>query len=364
MPNTSIAIVHGDSADRRAWYSIPFRVTIASYDQIRSDFLIDPPETSFDVVVLDEAQRLKDSMSATTVAVQRISRRRLWMLSGTPLENRTADLETLVRLMGQSSLSDRPSRSELHEALQGRFLRRRKLDVLPELPERLDQELPITLLPNQRRAYDETWQHEHSRYNPARISTMLSSISRLKQLCNYDPESQESAKLDALRDIVDTVRAEDGKLLVFSQYVTTLKWLQTQLELKAYLYHGGMATPERDEALQNFARASEPVVLLVSLRAGGVGLNIPTATHVVIFDRWWNPAVEEQAIARADRLGRATPLTVFRFLSVGTVEESIKELMYKKRLLFEDYVEQAPNPARVDADVLRRILQSDPRQVT
>jgi len=356
-PAASVALVQGSESDRRSWYLLPFHIHIASYDQIRSDFFVYPPDIVFDVVVLDEAQRAKDPTSATAIAVARIARKRTWLLTATPLENQTTDLETLVRLMNFGRLPRHPSRERVHEALQGRFLRRHKADVLRELPPILEQEVEINLLPNQRAAYDRAWQEGRSNPVAKNYAAMLALITRLKKLCNYDEDSNESAKLDALQDIVDAVRAEGGKLLLFSQYVETLTWLAPKIRLKSFLFHGSLRAPERDSILQAFADAEDSVALLVSLKAGGVGLNIPDATHVVLFDRWWNPSVEDQAVARAHRFGRQLPLTAFRFLVVDSVEERIRDILHDKRDLFSEYVEDAPNLHNLDADALRTILR-------
>ena len=139
----SVAVkqVQGDAEDRRAWYALPVPILIASYEQIRSDFYIYPPTQHFDLVVLDEAQRVKSPTAATTIAVDTVTTDRLWALTGTPLENRSADLETILRLLLPREVPPDASLTQLHEAMQGIFLRRRKLDVLPEIPPLLETEL-------------------------------------------------------------------------------------------------------------------------------------------------------------------------------------------------------------------------------
>lgn len=357
-PGATVRVVQGNRSDRRAWYDLPVHILIASYDQVRMDFLLHPPETQFDVVILDEAQRVKDPASDTTVAVARISRRFTWALTATPLENRAKDLETIIRLLRPGSLYEEPTLPEIHEVLQGLFLRRRKIDVLPELPPIIDEDLRIDLLPQQREVYEDVWRGRGTYADS--VTHVLALITKLKQICNFDPESNTSGKLDALLDIVDAVRDENGKLLVFSQFVETLRWLEERLPIATSIIHGEMTLEARQLVLDRFDDAEHPIACLVSLRAGGVGLNIPTASHVVLYDRWWNPALEDQAVHRAHRFGRKDPLMVFRLLASDTVEERINEVLQAKRDLFEHYVDNAPSrAASLSIDELRSILDLD-----
>ncbi len=164
-------------------------------------------------------------------------------------------------------------------------------------------------------------------------------------------------KLEALKVILENLSLPTDKALVFSQYVQTLRWLSDQLDDMPYkLFHGGMREQERDETIRWFRESPGPCVLLISLKAGGVGLNLQEASTVVMFDRWWNPAVEDQAMQRAHRFGRCRPLHVFRFLVDGTIEERIDALLREKRILFKEYVEGAENaevPALSSTDLWR-----------
>ncbi len=354
-PGATVRVVQGSHDDRLAWYRLPVHILVASYEQVRLDFLVRPPDTQFDVVILDEAQRVKDPSADTTLAVARISRRRTWALTATPLENRARDLETIIRLLRPGSLHEEPTLPEIHEVLQGLFLRRRKRDVLPELPPIIDEVLNVDLLPQQRAVYDDVWSGRGTYADS--VTQVLALITKLKQICNFDPNSNTSGKLDALLAIVGSVRDEDGKLLVFSQYVETLRWLAERLPLPVSMVHGGMTGDERQCVLDRFTESTEAVACLISLKAGGVGLNIPTASHVVLYDRWWNPALEDQAVHRAHRFGRLEPLMVFRFLASNTVEERIDEVLGVKRELFENYVDDAPSSAgSFNLSQLRSIL--------
>lgn len=338
--------VRGSREDRNAYYRMPIQVLIASYEQVRLDAQTMPPQVTFDVVVLDEAQRIKNIDAQTNLACRLLNRRRSWALTGTPLENSPDDLFAIFRFVSPALLERGMSRQLIHENIQGYFLRRRKSQVAQELPPINVQELQVELANEQRQAYRRMWRTRNEWVDRADgvtdYANLLGIITKLKQLCNYDPASQQSAKLDALQSVLDDVRHSREKVLLFSQYVETLRWLAERLGVPYELYHGGMDDREKSRSIQRFKESSCGSVLLVSLRAGGTGLNLQEADTVVLFDRWWNPAVEQQAIERAHRLGRDRPLHVIKFITVDTIEERINEVLLEKKELFDEYVEAAP----------------------
>ena len=175
-------------------------------------------------------------------------------------------------------------------------------------------------------------------------AVLFAQITKLKQVCNFDPVSEESCKAEALEPIIENLEQTGKKLLLFSQYVETLEWLSARFghrEMKHSLFHGGLDEYSRHRLVNEFNDSDGPRMLLISLRAGGAGLNLGSADSVVMYDRWWNPAVEEQAIARALRFQREKGLHVFRFLVEDSIEERINELLSEKRALFEEYIESA-----------------------
>jgi SNF2 family DNA or RNA helicase len=362
-PSLVVRRVQGTAVDRLATYRLPIAVLIASYEQVRADASLIHSDVTFDIVVLDEAQRIKNPDAATSLACRLLSRSRSWALTGTPVENALNDLVGIFGFVKPGLLRDYMPHPVIHDRMQPHFLRRRRKDVLPELPPLLLQDVPLEMAGQQRAAYDAIWEQRRELVRrggvPASEANMLAVITKLKQACNRDDVSGESVKLDALRLVVDGLSDPGDKLLVFSQYVETLMWLSTQFEdLPHEVFHGEMSPTARDEATSRFNALPGPRALFVSLKAGGVGLNLQAASTVVLYDRWWNPAVEEQAIGRAYRMGLERPLHVVRFVVQDSIEERIDRILQDKRVLFQRYVEDALNaPVTVFSRTeLRRLL--------
>ena len=179
----------------------------------------------------------------------------------------------------------------------------------------------------------------------ATIQNVFELVLRLKQVCNFDTATGDSAKLDCLEAELDEIHSSGKKSLVFSQWVETIGRLKTRLSrFGALEYHGGMSTTARDEAIRQFKHDPAHSVLLLSYGAGAVGLNLQFSQYVFLFDRWWNPAIEDQAINRAHRIGAAGAVTVTRYLSVVTIEERIDEVLRRKRDLSELILSETGSP--------------------
>ena len=345
-PSLTVRRVLGDSQNREAFYLLPIPVLVSSYEQVRQDGLDRIPSHSFDIVILDEAQRIKNRHSATALACRLLPRKCSWALSATPLENDARDVASILGFLDPSAPPDL-SGPRLSAMLETMMLRRRKAEVRGELPPVIVQDLKLELGPSQRARYDDLWVN---RRKVAAVSAseagvvLLDLITCLKIVCNLDAEACVSSKLDALREICDGA-GQEARILVFSQFVETLKWLSDRTALPSDLLTGSMSSAERQAAMERFRTASALRVLLVSLRAGGVGLNLGEATHVVVFDRWWNPAVEIQAIYRAHHFDRNEPLHVVRFLVTDTIEERIAAILDRKESTFQDVVESAETTA-------------------
>jgi SNF2 family DNA or RNA helicase len=343
-PELTVRRLDGNQDARAAYYYLPVPVLVATYEQISADALDRIPEGTFDLVILDEAQRIKNRSSRTALACGLLPRRLAWALTGTPIENSRADIESIFDFVKPGLIHSSDSRSQMLEAIAPYFLRRTKPEVVAELPPIIFEDLHLELNNEQKTAYDSAWVSgsDALRHSPRPVSAaaLLALITRLKQICNYENRTEDSCKWDALNVIVDAAAANGSKVLVFSQYVQTLKWLHSKITSVAkWLFTGEMSQSARDEVLDAYKRHTGSGILLLSLRAGGVGLNIPEADLVVLFDRWWNPAVEAQAVNRAHRLGRRATLHVVRFLVRDTIEERIDSILASKTQLFNDYVE-------------------------
>jgi SNF2 family DNA or RNA helicase len=363
-PDLVVRRVMGVPQDRLATYQLPIQVLIATYEQVRADALDMDPDIHFDAVVLDEAQRIKNRHSMAALACRLLQRTKGWMLTGTPLENSIEDLVSLFLFLSPGLVDGGMPPAFLHERIQPHFLRRRKKEVLAEIPPIIVQDMMLELTRAQETTYTDIWVNRRTKARkegvPASEMALFALITKLKQICNYDPDSGESVKMEALSVLLEECSEANDKVIVFSQYVQTLDFISDRLgEFPHDLYTGQQSQCEKDAVLTRFRQQPGPRALLMSLRAGGVGLNIQEASTVVLFDRWWNPAVENQAIQRAHRFGRERPLHVIRFLVAGTIEERIADVLKEKEIDFDRYIEGAEN-ALVELftrDELRRILE-------
>jgi SNF2 family DNA or RNA helicase len=351
-PEILVAVIEGDQQRRRwQWSLADVPVKVANYEVlVRDRELIAELGLSFDLMVLDEAQRIKNRSSQTSEAVRSVSRRRSWALTGTPVENSSDDLVGVFEFIAPGHLNERMSPKVMGAAAADHVLRRTKDKVLKDMPPRLNRDERIELTPEQRETYRRAEEEGVLRLadlgQEATIQNVFELVLRLKQICNFDTFTGESAKLECLEADLEEIHASGKKALVFSQWVETLGRLRGKLSrFGALEYHGGMSTAARDEAIRQFKHEKQHSVLLLSYGAGAVGLNLQFSQYVFLFDRWWNPAVEDQAINRAHRIGAVGAVTVTRFLSANTIEERIDEVLRRKRDLSDTILSQAEAPA-------------------
>jgi len=225
-------------------------------------------------------------------------------------------------------------------AVSDYVLRRVKSDVMTDLPPKLFRDASLELTEQQRRTYNMAEKEGVLRLTEmgpgATIEHVFELILRLKQICNCDPATGESAKQERLLADMEEVAASGKKAIVFSQWVGTLRELRRTLKrFKPLEYHGKIPSAKREKVIANFRDDPDSHVMLMSYGAGSVGLNLQFCEYVFLYDRWWNPAVEDQAINRAHRIGSAGPVTVTRFLSLDTIEQRIDEVLQQKRQLFD-----------------------------
>src|SRR5207248_8215048 len=229
------------------------------------------------------------------------------------------------------------------------ILRRTKDDVQSDMPPKVLRDMEVELTPAQRQAYlraeNDGVVHLNELGDTISVQHVFQLVMRLKQICNFDPLTGESAKLEQLLHDMEEVADSGRKALVFSQWVEPLEVLAKALEPFGPLqYHGRVPQNERTPVLDRFRDDPDAHVLLMTYGTGSVGLNLQFTNYVFLFDRWWNPAVEDQAINRAHRIGQRFPVTVTRFLSEGTIEARIASILEAKRRVFQELLDRADKP--------------------
>jgi SNF2 family DNA or RNA helicase len=350
-PELTLSTCIGVPDERRQRWLAPAQVYLTGFDALRSDMALPAPygprRRVWQVVIADEAQRIKNAHTAIAATVKALPRHRAWALTGTPLENRPDDAVSILDFVAPGLCDPAEMVAGLRKALSLVQLRRRRADVLPELPPKTVFEITPDLLPAQRIAYDIAHREGlvwlRSLGAELRVTHVLELILRLKQICNACPRTGVSAKLDDLvRRLHDVVWAGE-KALVFTQFVAApfgAEAIARALNpFNPLLLTGRMSAAARDDALTLFAADPDRHVLVSSLRTGGVGLNLTAASVVFHFDRWWNPAVETQAEDRAHRIGQTRPVQVFAYLTPDSIEQRIGEILDQKRALFADIID-------------------------
>jgi len=345
-PEISVSLIDGSPVRRKwLWQLSNVPVRLANYELLSRDReFFDLPRGEhfipFDLVVLDESQRIKNRGNATAEAARAIPRRRNWALTGTPVENSAEDLVGIFEFLSTGFLKSGLKPTEICNIVGEHILRRTKDEVLTQLPPKMIRDALLELTPEQSVTYRMAEEEGILRLSAAgeevTIPQVFELILRLKQICNFDPATGESAKLQQLLADMEEVVGSGRKAIVFSQWVETLYKLKEALgPFGTSEYHGKIPNNKRDEMIRQFREDKDIHVILMSYGAGSVGLNLQFAQYVFLFDRWWNPAVEDQAINRAHRIGASGPLTVTRFISTNTVEERINRTLEEKRRLSE-----------------------------
>ncbi|GAA3874246.1 DEAD/DEAH box helicase [Streptomyces lacrimifluminis] len=330
-------------------------------------------EQPWGMVVADEAQHVKNPYSATAKALRTIPTPARVALTGTPVENNLSELWALLDwttpgLLGPlksfrarharavETGEDEEAVARLARLVRPFLLRRKKSDpgIVPELPPKTETDHPVPLTREQAALYEAVVRESllaiESADGIARRGLVLKLLTSLKQICDHpalylkeaapgpaagDRLAARSGKLALLDELLDTLLAEDGSALVFTQYVGMARLITAHLVARAVpveLLHGGTPVAERERMVDRFQSGATPILIL-SLKAAGTGLNLTRAGHVIHFDRWWNPAVEEQATDRAYRIGQTQPVQVHRLITEGTVEDRIAEMLESKRAL-------------------------------
>lgn len=341
-PEIPVSAVDGGPVRRQwQWREGSDVVTIANYETVVRDRAEVCDEANhYDLVVLDESQRIKNMAGATNEVVRSIRRSRSWALTGTPIENSVEDLAGIFEFVSPGQVNARMKPRAVGRAIADFVLRRTKDAVLSDLPPKLFRDADVELTPEQAESYrlaeDEGVFQLREMKHSLTIGHVFELVLRLKQICNFDPATGASSKMERLEADLEECAASGRKAIVFSQWVQTIEELRTRLaRFGPAEYHGQIPTRNRDAAIERFRDDPGCQLMLMTYGAGSVGLNLQFANYVFLFDRWWNPAVEDQAINRAHRIGVERAVTVTRFLVVDTIEQRINEILERKRELFD-----------------------------
>jgi SNF2 family DNA or RNA helicase len=356
-------------------------VVITSYALLRRDEEL-LQSTDFRYVILDEAQHIKNPLSATARAAKKLGSDRRLALTGTPIENRLSEIWSIMDFVSPGLLGslktfedkyarpvergDQETIQKLRAIIRPFVLRRTKSEVAPELPAKIEQEMVVPLSDEQAKLYKQMLAQvrasllsevEKQGVAKAQIQ-ILAALTRLRQAA-CDPRltkmnardgewnDETSGKLSALREILQEAKAGGHRVLVFSQFVEMLQLIRKALDQDGvrYEYLDG-STKDRQERVDHFNTDEDVDAFLISLKAGGTGLNLTGADTVVHFDPWWNPAVEDQATDRAHRIGQSKVVSVYRLIAKGTVEEKILQLSGKKRDLMSNVLNTEGTPLK------------------
>jgi SNF2 family DNA or RNA helicase len=324
-------------------------------------------------LALDEAQKIKNPSAASSLAIRSLTSPRRVALTGTPIENHLSELWSIMDVLNPGLLGsarefrerfavpiekllDRDRSEHLRRMIRPFVLRRTKSDpqIASDLPEKIEMKVFCNLTVEQAAMYERATSEMLNQIDAAtgirRRGLILAILTRLKQICDHPalleeqpgPLDRRSGKCERLLDMLEEVIDEGESALVFTQYAqmgTMLQRLLTQrFRVPIFYLHGGTPQRQRDEMVNAFQTNGQPAIFILSLRAGGLGLNLTAASHVFHFDRWWNPAVENQATDRAHRIGQIRKVQVHKFISIGTVEERIDRLLTEKTHLAETIV--------------------------
>ena len=376
-PNADVTVVAGSAGEREAILDSDDRpdVYITSYHTLRQD--LEHYRMTFHAMILDEAQAIKNYRTKIAQAVRSISAPRRFALSGTPVENSVDELWSVFQAIMPGFLPDlkafRATPPETISRMVRPFIMRRvKEDVLTELPDKIETVHYTELRQEQKKlylAYLDKIQKETADalagegLNKGRMK-ILAGLTRLRQLCCHpslflDEYDGSSGKMEALFEIVETALLNKQRMLIFSQFPSMLKIIHEELRANgrdAYFLDGSTPSQERVRLVESF-NAGDEDIFLISLKAGGTGLNLTGADTVILYDLWWNPAVEEQAVGRAHRMGQKKSVQVLRLIAKGTIEEKINTLQQQKKEMIDQIIQPGESTgAALSEEDIREIL--------
>lgn len=397
-PKLKVLEYHGDKRPKGKSFTAivnKYDLVITSYSLVQRDINL-LKTMNWQIVVLDEAQNIKNADSKQSQAVRKLETTFRIALTGTPVENRLQELWSILDFLNPGYLGnkqffqrrfampiekygDTASLSQLRSLVQPFILRRLKTDksIIQDLPEKQEMTVFCGLTAEQGELYqqlvDESLVEIESAEGLQRRGMILGLLVKLKQICNHPAQflkesnlsKHNSGKLQRLEEMLEEVVVEENRALIFTQFAEWGKLLKPYLEKRLgreiFFLYGSTSKKQREEMIDRFQHDPQgPPIMILSLKAGGVGLNLTRANHVFHFDRWWNPAVENQATDRVFRIGQTKNVQVHKFVCTGTLEEKINEMIESKKQLAEQVVGAGEEwLTELDTDQLRDLLLLD-----
>lgn len=359
-PLLIVDLVRGTPGQRQELWSRPAHVKLTAYETLRQDqdWLDKKKLLSYDLIVLDEAQRIKNPGTATAQSVKRVQAGRRWGLTGTPLENRLDEVRAICSYIRPDLLKRaNMTPQSVKRLLKPHLLRRRKEEVLKDLPPKKEYEVWLQMGTAQQQAYSEMEKKrvlELSKQDVITANNILTLILELKKICNRDPRSGDSIKGEWLRENLDDITAAGNKALVFSQFRQPQfggsEWIQDELRDHHPINYAEASNDRlREKFLHDFEDNPERKVFIGHPRTAGLGLNqLVAANYVIHFDHWWNPAITNQATARAHRPRQTKQVFVYHLWVEGTIEEMILGKLRTKQALFDETIDSLATFASED----------------
>jgi len=373
-PDLDVVVVHGLKSHRESILAENHQIYVTSYATFRQDSEI-YRDLSFDFLFLDEAQVMKNAQTKIAQSLRRFVVPSVFALSGTPIENHLGELWSIFQIVLPGLLPAKKEFMKLSTERVAQFIkpfvmRRKKEEVLTELPDLIEVVYKNELEDQQKAIYlaqlqqmqERLGQVSDSEFQRNRVE-ILTGLMRLRQICDtpalfMEDYQGESGKLDSLRDLLVQIAEAGHRVLIFSQFRGMLDRIEQELPdlgLNSFKITGSTPSQERQEMTKAFNQG-ERDVFLISLKAGGVGLNLTGADTVILVDLWWNPAVESQAIGRAHRMGQEQAVEVYRLVTRGTIEEKIQELQEKKKNLVSEILDGTESRGSLSLAEIREIL--------
>jgi SNF2 family DNA or RNA helicase len=340
----------------RSGTKINENIVISSYGNILNSKEIQ--KQNYDYIIIDEAQVIKNSWTKTSRVIKKLNGKMKIALSGTPLENSLADLHSIFEfiLPGYlpnkskfiSEINEEDKKEKYLKMIKPFVLRRKKEDVLDDLPEKIEENIFLDMTEEQEKLYKKMLSEIRSRFEREEVESfsILEGLLRLRQISNhprlvFENYKYLSGKLEFISEFMEDIHETDHKVVIFSQFVSMLDIIKEILEEKDmdYSYIYGISK-NRTQIINKFNENPDKKVLLLSLKAAGVGLNITGADYVIHFDPWWNPAVENQATDRVHRIGQKRNVVVYKLITKNSIEEKILKLKNKKKTLYDEYIDK------------------------